>query len=534
MNFNYVVYADSYNFNKDDMISLNATKLNDFLYNDSSNTNKIYNCSQGMAITDNYIVSYLAKTDNDAKTDTEYGALFVLDKNNPQANQRLFIKSSCTNNHKNYERFPFHHGNDMTYDSKRKMLFIIDWNTVHSISEEQIKSNWSKENLEGRLDYTDVGFDLLPYDINKTNLSNEAGYTSIAYDEVNDIYIFLNKYTAYIYKLEQSSGEENYYFKYIGDTSKTIHNISLQRHGLISQGITANNGKLYYVLYENGSDKTMPDIGTVKYNGVLERNSNAILCVDIVTGKEEKMFYISNDAINGEVESLDFDNNKMVISSNTNTWKNITHYIISKPSVKYIEIIDQPSKLTYLKKFEDLNTDNGKLKATYEDNTTGSIYFNKSMVSGFDKNKLGNQSVTVKYGGQVATYNVNVNEPTLTNIEISNIPTKKIYKTMEILNLTGGILKATYNNVYSEYIDMNNNKEIKYSGFDNSKIGKQTITITYKNKQTTFNVEIIENNKQLVNVSDTSKTNGYLQIVLGILFIVFGSYIFYRVYIKKK
>ena len=48
-----------------------------------------------------------------------------------------------------------------------------------------------------------------------------------------------------------------------------------------------------------------------------------------------------------------------------------------------------------------------------------------------------------------------------------------------------------YNDDSTEEIPLTN-EQIKVSGFDNEKIGKNTITIEYQNKKTTFDVEIIE------------------------------------------
>ena len=52
-------------------------------------------------------------------------------------------------------------------------------------------------------------------------------------------------------------------------------------------------------------------------------------------------------------------------------------------------------------------------------------------------------------------------------------------------------MQIKYNDDSTEEIPLTN-KQVKISGFDNKKIGKNTITIEYQNKKTTFDVEIIE------------------------------------------
>ena len=68
-------------------------------------------------------------------------------------------------------------------------------------------------------------------------------------------------------------------------------------------------------------------------------------------------------------------------------------------------------------------------------------------------------------------------------------PTKTEYlEGKEQLDVTGGKLTLTYNNETTEVIDLTTDM---VNGFDNTKIGKQTLTVTYQGKTTTFEVEII-------------------------------------------
>ena len=68
-------------------------------------------------------------------------------------------------------------------------------------------------------------------------------------------------------------------------------------------------------------------------------------------------------------------------------------------------------------------------------------------------------------------------------------PTKTEYlEGKEQLDVTGGKLTLTYNNGTTEEIDL---AADMVSGFDNAKVGKQTLTVTYQGKTTTFEVEII-------------------------------------------
>ena len=71
-------------------------------------------------------------------------------------------------------------------------------------------------------------------------------------------------------------------------------------------------------------------------------------------------------------------------------------------------------------------------------------------------------------------------------------PTKTQYiQGKETLNLSGAKIAVEYNSGIKTTINLPNNS-VKVSGFNNSKIGKNTVTIQYENNKLTFDVEIIK------------------------------------------
>ena len=72
------------------------------------------------------------------------------------------------------------------------------------------------------------------------------------------------------------------------------------------------------------------------------------------------------------------------------------------------------------------------------------------------------------------------------------MPAKTKYiQNKEELDLTGGVIEIAYNDGNKEDLTMTSSS-ITATGFDNTILGTQKITLTYKNKTTQFNVEIIE------------------------------------------
>ena len=171
--------------------------------------------------------------------------------------------------------------------------------------------------------------------------------------------------------------------------------------------------------------------------------------------------------------------------------------IVEDKAVTQITIDKKPTKLSYIKDKEELDLTGGTIKATYNDGTTEIVEMKSENVKieGFSNKTAGKVTITVTYQNKNATFDVEIVEPkvkTLTQITIDKKPTKlKYIKEKEELDLTGGTIKATYDDGTTEIVEMKS-ENVKINGFSNKTVGKVTITVTYQNKNTTFDVEIIE------------------------------------------
>ena len=79
-------------------------------------------------------------------------------------------------------------------------------------------------------------------------------------------------------------------------------------------------------------------------------------------------------------------------------------------------------------------------------------------------------------------------EITVTKIEVT-APTKITYIEGEELELTGGKIKVTYNNNKTENVELTNSG-VKITGYDKTKTGQRTITVSYGGKTGTFKVTV--------------------------------------------
>ena len=180
--------------------------------------------------------------------------------------------------------------------------------------------------------------------------------------------------------------------------------------------------------------------------------------------------------------------------------KTVTQDILVTPNpLTKIEITKLPIKTEYVVG-QDFDKTGMVVTGTYQDGLTQEI-LNYTIQDGTDL-AVGQTYVTIEYDGKTTTQQITVVEKTITEISISKMPTKTQYiQNKEDLDLTGGLLKITYNDNSSEEINLTF-EQVEVSGFDNKNLGKNTITVTYLSQTTTFDIEIIEDE-----IKDDDNTN---------------------------
>lgn len=146
----------------------------------------------------------------------------------------------------------------------------------------------------------------------------------------------------------------------------------------------------------------------------------------------------------------------------------------------------QPAKTAYVEG-EPLDLIGGELLVTYADGSTDTVSVTADMISGYDKDKIGEQSVTVHYGEKSVTFTISVSAKSVTAIEWEKKPDKLAYTAGEKLDLTGGVLKVLYNNGAESRIDL---ARATVGGYDAAKLGEQVLTVTYEGKTAVFSVTV--------------------------------------------
>lgn len=166
---------------------------------------------------------------------------------------------------------------------------------------------------------------------------------------------------------------------------------------------------------------------------------------------------------------------------------------------------------------EQLNIDNLSIKGQYSDNSYKNINVTKNMISGFNSNQaIEKQTLTITYQEKTTTYNISISEEqevTLKQIQISSTNHKTIYFVGEEIDTTNLKINAIYSNGTNTNIDV---KKDIITGFDSSTPTElQTLTITYLNKTTSYNISIIVQPSKLIDNIALISTNHKIQYFVG-------------------
>lgn len=160
-----------------------------------------------------------------------------------------------------------------------------------------------------------------------------------------------------------------------------------------------------------------------------------------------------------------------------------------KSSVTSISLSAAPTKTNYFIG-EPLDVTGGKVTVTRQTGPDEIIDLTANMVTGFDSETAGTKTLTITYQEKTTTFDVTVSEVTLTKIEWKAEPTKKSYSVGESLDVTGGVITATYSD--------NSTKDITVtadmvSGFSSAAVAEQqALTVTYGTKTLVYNIEVTE------------------------------------------
>ena len=345
-------------------------------------------------------------------------------------------------------------------------------------------------NLKVTLDDTITGMTLKQTGTVKTNYK---------YNEEFDV-------TNLVIVVHKLSGDEN-----VPVTKDMIKNYNKQKLG--NQTVSVEyNGTTVGTINATVKDYiasviiTAPSKITYKYNEELDLSDAKITITMASKPSAPTTISVTQSMISG------YDKTKVGAQTVTITYtdsENKVHKqtfgVTVKDAIKTITLENNNFKTNY-KYGENLNLSGLSLKVTKESGATTTVPITSGMISGYNPNKLGNQTLTINYEGKQFTTVVNVvdyvKDITLTP------PTKNEYKIGETLNLVGGsITEKMASGAKGSTIALTNSI---VSGFDSTTPGTKNLTVKYvkdgKTYTKTFQIAVI-NTINHIEVIAPTKTN---------------------------
>ena len=219
--------------------------------------------------------------------------------------------------------------------------------------------------------------------------------------------------------------------------------------------------------------------------------------------------------VTGEVEAVDgyiTIDLRVKPEENRNLTIQLTYISIAQPKEKIVELTDldvtAPGKTEY-QIGEEFDAEGMAVKAVYSDGTTRELSADEYAVRGFYTTTAGSREATVSYkeGIKIMTksfsYDVKDSQKPVDPVTVSSIavtaPEKTEYTAGEELDLTGIKITATYSNGDKKDIAV---KDCEVSGYDNTKVGEQIVTVAYGGQTATFKVTV----KEAAKPNETDKT----------------------------
>ena len=220
-------------------------------------------------------------------------------------------------------------------------------------------------------------------------------------------------------------------------------------------------------------------------NDLLDVTDGEILVTRAVGEPEAKE--ITKDMVTGFDSTKENTKLTLTVSYIENGITKTTTYDVSvKDSVESISIKANPDK-TEFNYGEDLDL-TGATISVVKGSGTIEIPVTEDMVIGYDKEKLGEQTIKVTYGGEEATFKVTVKDYVKDIILVN--PDKTEYQYGESLDLTGGSVQKVMASGAAVAAVPLTDDSVTLSTFNPNQSGIQTIKVTYEGKTKTFDVNV--------------------------------------------
>lgn len=241
------------------------------------------------------------------------------------------------------------------------------------------------------------------------------------------------------------------------------------------------------MFYDADGSRTEPDYSTLEVTAIWSNEVRIDIPVELCTIKLQKMY---SDNPNAPFDTSSANQNSMY--EVTVSFKGASDkYLIfvGVPTPNYIYVETEPNRTKYLQDTTDaFDLTGAVIMANYPEGDFPAK-LDQVIVKDFDPTVPGVQQVTLEHKGCTTTLPIEIEEDIPERIEIEKNPELLTYKqnSVDEVMLSGIVVKAYFADGRVRTVD---EKDLIAGGFNPSKIGKQTITVTYRTKTATFEVEV--------------------------------------------
>lgn len=251
-------------------------------------------------------------------------------------------------------------------------------------------------------------------------------------------------------------------------------NSNIQMFGLTTNDTSGGGSPIYDEYLSISRNDKIPKEQWLKITAAIDNNKEVTLIIRDGDGNriDQRTFTAASDMFEkfgfyGGVSTVSIDNLKVY------------------ESTKLESLLVTPPFKTEYSLGEEFNPAGMIVTANYATGTSETITIDKYTLSGYNPDRSGTQTITVRYGGRTATFTVNVsNERKFEGITVT--PPKKLeYIEGQELNLDGIEVIAFYSG--GEQVTVDN---YSVTGYDRNKTGKQTVYVTYNGQTKSFEVTV--------------------------------------------
>lgn len=218
-----------------------------------------------------------------------------------------------------------------------------------------------------------------------------------------------------------------------------------------------------------------------------EEYSQKDLSVKYLRDEEEVeagLVIVNSSAYNkDEIGSYKID----VVVGDGSFWLNANYQASVHNNVDSISMKSNPTKVAY-EYNEELDVTGAKIDVVKENGDSSTVDVTLDMVTGYNKQTYGEQTLTVTYEGKTTTFTVEIIDKA-TSISMKSNPSKTQYQYGEELDLTGAVLVVNKSSGATEDVNV---IASMISNYNKNQLGEQTVTVTYETFTTTFKVEVVD------------------------------------------